>query len=278
MNTPQLLELSGIGNPSILQAHGIKVRHALPGVGENFRDHYGVRLTVRTKNIDTINERSKRWRLGWEALKYLTGAESILTLQPTLVGCFWMSDPALDRPDLQLTFTPASYKEGIQSQLDDEPGFTSAVWQHRPESKGHVHITSSDPLAKPAVQPNYLDHEIDRQVLTKGIRLARQLSRTDALSAFYATELSPGDAVQSDDEILAYARQRGTTIFHCMGTCSMGPHQRTQSVVDEKLNVHGLDGLRIVDASVMPTMPSANTNASTLMIAEKASDIIINAG
>lgn len=274
INTPQLLELSGIGNPDMLATHGISVRHALAGVGENFRDHYAVRLTARARGVRTINERSRGWRLGVEIAKYFLGGESILCLQPTLVGCFWKSDEAFARADLQLTFTPASYKEGVQSRLDDYPGMTSAVWQHRPESKGYVHIQSADPNVKPLLQPNYLTHEIDRRALVEGIRLARRLLQTPKLAPYLESELSPGNQVTSDTDILDYARQRGTTVFHAMGTCQMGPATRPGSVVDDQLRVHGLAGLRIVDASVMPTMPSANTNASTLMIAEKAADLI----
>ena len=185
-----------------------------------------------------------------------------------------MSDDALERADLQLTFTPASYKEGVQSRLDDHPGMTSGVWQHRPESRGYVHIRSADPNDKPRLQPNYLTHEIDQRTLVKGIRLARRLLESPELAPYVDSELSPGKHVASDADILAYARQRGTTVFHAIGTCQMGPAARESSVVDEQLRVHGLEGLRVVDASIMPTMPSANTNASTLMIAEKASDLI----
>ena len=274
INTPQLLELSGIGNPDTIQAIGREVRHALPGVGENFRDHYAVRLTARVKRIDTINERSRGLRLAWEVAKYFFGGESILSLQPTLVGCFWKSDEALDRADLQLTFTPASYKQGVQSRLDDYPGMTSAVWQHRPESTGFVHARSADPHDKPRIQPNYLHHEIDQRTIVSGIRLARRLIAVPELAPYLAAEESPGQQVQTDDELLEYARQRGTTVFHSIGTCRMGPDNQPTTVVDDQLRVHGVERLRVVDASIMPTMPSANTNAATLMIAEKATDMI----
>lgn len=273
-NSPQLLELSGIGSPDRLAAIGQTVRFPSPAVGENLRDHYGARLTARVKGIDTINERSRGLRLAAEVVKYFLGGESILALQPTLAHCFWQSDEALDRPDLQLTFTPASYKEGVQSRLDDEPGMCCAVWQHRPESTGYVHAQSSDPNQKPIIQPNYLAHEIDQRAIVNGIRLARRLLATPELSGYYGHEESPGKHVESDEELLSYAYQRGTTIFHAMGTCRMGPTPAT-SVVDSELKVHGLEGLRVVDASIMPSMPSANTNAATLMIAEKAADMIL---
>ena len=274
INSPQLLQLSGVGPGSLLQERGIEVRHPLAGVGENLRDHYAVRTVARVKNTDTINERSKGMRLGVEIAKYFAGMESILTLQPSLVHCFWHSDASNPRSDLQVTFTPASYKEGVQSQLDDFPGVTVAPWQQRPESRGYVRVRSSDALAAPEIQPNYLSEEEDRRVLIGGLKLARRLLRTEALSPYFDREEMPGDGVQTDDELLDFARMRGTTCFHVMGTCKMGRASDPQAVVDDELRVHGFENLRVVDASIMPTMPSANLNASTLMIAEKAADML----
>ncbi len=274
-NSPQLLQLSGIGDPEFLQTIGVDVVHALPGVGENLRDHYPTRMTARVEGIKTINERSRGLPLAWEIAKYFTTGKGILTLQPTLVACFWKSDESLEYSDLQITFTPASYAEGVQSQLDVEPGMTIAVWQQRPESRGYVRARSKDPFEKPAIQPNYLADEMDQRVILGGIKLSRRLFRTDPLAPYFAGELSPGDDVQTDDEILNYARGRGTTAFHPMGTCRMGPASDPGAVVDPELRVHGLEGLRIADASIMPTMPSANTNASSLMIGEKAADMIL---
>jgi choline dehydrogenase len=274
INSPQLLQLSGIGPSPLLGAHGIAVKHHLAGVGENLRDHYAVRCVARIKNSDSINERARGLRLAGEIAKYVVGAESILTLQPSLVHCFWRSDPVIEQSDLQVTFTPASYKEGVQSALDDFPGATIAPWQQRPESRGHVQIRSTDPFAPPEIQPNYLSDATDRRVLLGGIRLARALMRTKPFAPYFEREEYPGEALQGDDELLDFARQRGTTCFHVMGTCRMGPASDVTAVVDDELRVHGLEGLRVIDASVMPTMPSANTNASTLMIAEKAADLI----
>ena len=273
-NSPQLLQLSGIGPPQLLRELGIRIEHALPGVGENLRDHYPVRSSARVKKIETINERSRGFKLAAEIMKYFCGFESILNLQPTLVHVFWRSDPHIESSDLQLTFTPASYMEGVQSTLDDFPGMTVAAWQQRPESIGHVHIRSADPHEKPLIQPNYLKDEIDRRCLIGGIKLARKLFRTPELQPYFDGEDAPGEPVKSDDEILAYARQRGTTAFHPMGTCRMGPGSDPSTVVNDQLQVHGIQGLRVVDASIMPTMPSANTNASTLMIGEKGADLI----
>lgn len=274
VNSPQLLQVSGVGSPKLLGEIGVPVVHALPGVGENLRDHYPVRVVGRVKNIASINESTRGIRLVKEVMDYVVRRQGILTLQPTLVHCFWKSHEALDKADLQMTFTPASYKEGVQSQLDDFPGMTVAAWQHRPESLGYVRAKTSDALQAPAIQPNYLAHEMDRQVLLGGIRLARRLLRTTPLAPYFDGEELPGDAAMSDDELLSFARQRGTTAFHLMGTCRMGPATDPAAVVDDQLRVHGLEGLRVADASIMPTMPSANTNAGTLMIGEKASDMI----
>jgi choline dehydrogenase len=273
-NSPQLLQLSGIGPPQLLQALGIPVRHALAGVGENLRDHYAPRFTARVKGIDTINERARGLKLVREVVRYVATRKGILALNPTLVYCFWRSDSGVATSDLQLTFTPASYREGVQGELDLEPGMTIASWQQRPESRGWVRLGSADPFEAPVIQPNYLDEESDRRVLLAGMRLARRLLRTDPLRPYYDYEAFPGEKVQSDDELLGAAKQRGTTTFHPAGTCRMGPANDPLAVVDDELRVHGIDGLRVIDASVMPTMLSANLNAATLMIADKASDLI----
>jgi choline dehydrogenase len=274
VNSPQLLQVSGIGPAPLLQSLGIEMRHALPGVGENLRDHYAPRFVARVKGAETINERSHGLKLVGEVLKYAIARKGILSLNPTLVYVFWKSDERVDNYDLQLTFTPASYKEGVQSTLDDFPGMTIASWQQRPDSVGYIRVRSADPFEHPVIQPNYLVAESDRQVLLAGMKLARRLLASPALSKFYDREEFPGPQVQSDEELLGAAKQRGTTTFHLMGTCRMAPDSDPTSVVDDQLRVRGLLGLRVVDASVMPTMPSANLNASVLMIAEKAADMI----
>ena len=274
-NSPALLQLSGIGDGEFLRSKGIATHHHLAGVGENLCDHFGVRLVAKVKGVETINERSRGFKLASEIGQYLLKRKGILTLQPTLVHVFWRSTPDIDSSDLQVTFTPASYAEGVQSALDDFPGCTVAVWQQRPESRGYVRIRSPDPFAKPLIQPNYLAERIDQMVLLKGLKLARQLMHSDALKPYLESEYSPGAHVQSDDDLLDYARGRGTTTFHPIGTCRMGPASDPSAVVDAELKVHGLQALRVVDASIMPDMPSANTNAPTLMIAEKASDMIL---
>lgn len=272
-NSPQLLQLSGIGSPELLGAHGIQVRHALP-VGEGLQDHYAPRTVARVKDIKTINELRRGWRLWVEAMKWATARRGLLSLSPTMVYCFWHSGESADSSDLQLTFTPASYKEGVQGQLEDEPGMTVASWQQRPESRGYVRIRSSDPFAPPIIQTNYLAAELDRRVIVGGMKLARRLLKSAPLSPYYAYEDFPGPNINSDDEFLAAATERGTTTFHPSCTCRMGPADSTWAVVDDQLRVHGLEGLRVIDASVMPRMISANLNASTMMIADRASDLI----
>jgi len=274
VNSPQLLQLSGIGPASLLQSLGIPLQHELAGVGENLRDHYAPRFVARVKGAETINEKAHGLRLAGEVLKYALTRKGILSLNPTLIYVFWKSDERVDNYDLQLTFTPASYKEGVQSTLDDFPGMTIASWQQRPDSTGYVRSKSADPFVHPTIQPNYLAAESDRQVLLAGMKLARRLLGSRPLSKYYDREEFPGSQAQSDADLLAAAKQRGTTTFHLMGTCRMAPDSDPTAVVDDQLRVRGLEGLRVVDASIMPTMPSANLNASVLMIAEKAADMI----
>ncbi|MGJ4953408.1 GMC family oxidoreductase [Bradyrhizobium sp. HKCCYLS20291] len=274
-NSPQLLQLSGIGAPGLLQEHGIEVRHALPSVGEGLQDHYAPRTVARVKNIKTINELARGLNLWGEALKWAVTRKGILSLSPTMVYCFWHSGETAERSDLQLTFTPASYKEGVQGQLEDEPGMTVASWQQRPESRGYVRIRSADPFAPPLIQTNYLTAELDRRVIVAGMKLARRLLASAPLAPYYAYEDFPGPKVSSDDEFLAAAIQRATTTFHPGCSCRMGPADSTWATVDDQLRVHGLQGLRVADASIMPRMISANLNAATLMIGDKAADLIL---
>jgi choline dehydrogenase len=273
-NSPQLLQLSGIGSPELLASHGIEVRHALGGVGEGLQDHYAPRSVARVKNIKTINERRRGLHLVGEALKWATTRRGLLSLSPTMVYCFWHSGETTESSDLQLTFTPASYKEGVQGTLEDLPGMTVTSWQQRPESRGYVRIRSADPFAQPIIQTNYLTAELDRRVIVAGMKLARRLLKSEPLSPYYDYEDFPGPDVQTDEEFLQAATKRGTTTFHPGCTCRMGPSDASWAVVDDQLRVHGLQGLRVVDASVMPRMISANLNASTQMIADKASDLI----
>ena len=272
INSPQLLQLSGIGPAPLLRSLGIDVKHELAGVGENLRDHYAPRFVARVKNAISINERSKGLRLVGEVLKYAATRRGILSLNPTLIYVFWKSDERVDNYDLQLTFTPASYKEGVQSTLDDFPGMTIASWQQRPDSIGFVRARSADPFEHPVIQPNYLGAESDRQVLLAGMKLARRLLGSRPLSKYYDREEFPGSQAQSDEDLMAAAKERGTTTFHLMGTCRMG--MDALAVVDPQLRVRGVEGLRVVDASIMPTLIGGNTNAPAIMIGERAHDLI----
>ena len=274
-NSPQLLHRSGVGPSTVLSSLGVPVVHALCGVGENLRDHCYLPVTARVKCADSINERSRGLRLAREILQYVLEREGILTLPPTLVYVSWRSDEKVDSDDVQISFTPASYKAGEQLRLDDFPGMTCAAWQHRPQSTGHVRARSTDPLGPPLIQPNYLAHEIDRRALLGAVRLARRLLATPQLAPYYEREEFPGEQAITDDELLDVAQRHCLTCFHPIGTCRMGPSSDPTAVVDAELRIHGIEALRVADASIMPTMPSANTNAATLMIGEKAVDMIL---
>ncbi|MFK7964068.1 MAG: GMC family oxidoreductase [Burkholderiaceae bacterium] len=277
MGSPHILQLSGVGAASHLSASGIPVIHDLPGVGENFRDHYAVRSVVKIRNERTINERARGLPLAWEVLRYAMTRRGALALTPTLVYCFWKSNEQLANGDIQITFTPASYPEGVQSGLDSFPGATVACWQQRPESAGYVRARSADPFSPPDVQGNYLAQENDRQVLLAALRLSRRILSSAPFSPYVEHEIWPGTDRQTDDALLDHARRTGNTAYHPMGTCRMGPADKSDSVVDAKLRVHGIDCLRVADASIMPTILSANLNAGALMIGEKAADLLVEA-
>ena len=275
LNTPKLLQLSGIGPASLLKKLGIPVFRDMPGVGHHLKDHFSIRVVAKVKGIVTINELARAPRLWGQITRWLLKKPSILALSPSLVHFFWQSRQGLTRPDLQGVFTPASYREGYVGMLDKYPGMTCGVWQHRPESMGYVHAQSTDPFEAPLVQPNYLDHENDRRVLIDGMRLARELLKTQPLAQYSEGESMPGVQVERDDEMMDYIRRYGVSSYHLNGSARMGPASDPANVVDAQLRVHGLEGLRIVDASVMPNIVSANTNASTMMIAEKAAAMIL---
>ena len=212
-----------------------------------------------------------------EIAKYLVGAKSIVALSPSMVYGFWHSDARARGNDLQFIFTPASYKQGVHGLLNDHPGFTVAAWQHRPRSKGWVRARSADPFEKPIIQPNYLDDEEDRRLVVSAMKLARRLMHTDAMKPYVEEEEYPGDSVQTDAELLEAARRYGNTAYHLMGTCRKGPETDPTTVVDDRLRVRGMTGLRVIDASIMPIMISANFNAATMMIGEKGADMVLDA-
>ena len=274
INTPRLLQISGVGRADLLRSLGVTVRHDRAAVGENLRDHFSVRMVARVKNSLTLNEIARGPRLLAQIARWVLGRPNILAVSPSLVHWFSKSREGLNRPDIQGVFTPASYREGYIGMLDNYPGMTCGLWQHRPESVGYVRARSSDPFQDPIVQPNYLDDPRDQTVLLGGMRAARRLMQTPALAHFFDGEALPGPNVTSDEGLLNYARQVGVSCYHVMGTARMGRADDLSTVVDDQLRVHGLEGLRIVDASVMPNMTSGNTCATTMMIAEKGADMI----
>ncbi len=272
VKSPHLLELSGIGNPEMLTPLGIAVAHALPGVGENYRDHFAPRMNWRVKLPVTLNERSRGIALAREVVKYYTQRRGILTFTAGIAYGFIKTRPELEEPDVQYHFAHASYPDAQKRVLDHEPGMTLTVYQCRPESKGSIHAKSSDPLASPAIRPNYLADPYDQRVLVDGMKIGRRIIDNRVLDKYRAYEMNPGPKVRSDEEWLQWARENGQTTYHVIGTCKMGPDP--MAVVDDNLRVHGIAGLRVIDASIMPTVPSGNTNAAVIMIAEKGADMI----
>ena len=275
LNTPKLLQLSGIGPAKILGDLGIKVRVDLHGVGNNLRDHYGVRMVSTLKGVKTFNSMARGLPLGLEVVKWLWGRPSLLSVSPSLTHLFWKSSDALETPDLEYVMTPASFREGTVGLLDNMPGMTVGVWQMRPESHGYVRPVSRNPYDAPEINPNYLSDPRDQQVLLRSIHLGRKLMTTAPLQPWLTGKTNPDQDLQSDDELLDWARREGITVYHMIGTARMGPDGDPGAVVDSQLRVRGLQGLRVADASVMPVMPSGNTNAPVMMVAEKAADMIL---
>lgn len=273
VQTPQILELSGIGDPAHLASVGIETRHALAGVGNNYRDHFCTRMNWRVKKPVTLNEHAQGWRLAGAVAQYFATRTGILTLGTGLVHAFVKTRPELATPDVQFFFMHASYANAADRKLDKEPGMTIGVTQLRPDSTGSIHIRSADPYAMPSIRPNFLSARGDAETLIEGMKVARRVVAQPAMDPYRAYEMSPGDAVQTDAQWLDFARTNGQTIYHPVGTCAMGSGPR--AVVDPALKAHGLEGLRIVDASVIPLMVSANTEAAVLMVAEKGADHIL---
>lgn len=272
--SPQLLELSGIGKPDVLKAQGIDVQHQSDGVGENLRDHLNARIQwdVAASGI-SYNERMRGLGKMREAVRYALNRGGFLGLPSAPLLAFLKTRPELDEPDLQCHLVPYSIKSAKRREMHREPGFTTACYQLRPESLGSVHIASPHPADQPAIRFNFLSDPQDRRTMIDGFRLLRRLVHTKALDGIRGEERSPGRGVESDDEILDWIRENAETAYHPIGTCRMGPAGR-RTVVDERLKVHGIEGLRVADASIMPTMVSGNTNAAAIMIGEKAADIL----
>ena len=272
INSPQLLMLSGIGPATHLAAMGIEPAHDLPGVGQNLQDHYQVRFVYKCTEAITVNDiMMSPARMALMGLQYALFRTGPLTASAGQVGIFTKSRPDLEAPDIQFHFIGFSADRPGEG-LHKFSGFSQNVCQLRPQSRGEILLKSADPLAAPAIHPNYLAAETDRNVLIDGLKLARRIAAQPAMRAFIDSEHLPGEAVQTDAEMLEYARNYGGTIFHPIGTAKMG--HDPLAVVDDQLRVHGIDGLRVADAAIMPTMPSGNTNAACIMIGEKCADLV----
>ena len=274
INSPQLLELSGVGQPELLQDKGIDVVHALPGVGENLRDHVSPRLKWQiTQKRVTYGDRSYGLNLAWEAMRFAFTRKGFLSIPSGPVLAFFRSREELSTPDCQLHFVPFQIADMVKRSVAREPGITIPFYQLRPESTGSIHIKTNQAHDHPAIRYNFLSSELDRQTMIDGIKFTRRLMNANALDAFRGVEMAPGNEVNTDDEILDWARLTAETTYHPVGTCKMGEDRN--AVVDSRLKVHGIDGLRVADGSIMPTLVSGNTNAACIMIGEKASEIIL---
>jgi len=272
IGSPQLLQVSGVGPGELLNRVGVPVVHDLQGVGQNLQDHLQIRLVFKTSQRTLNDEVNNLLKQAWVGAQYMLTRTGPLTLAASQVVIFTKTDPSVERPDIQFHMQPLSA---------DKPGdgahkfsaFTSSVCQLRPHSRGHLEIKSSDPLEYPAIHPNYLSDERDHRVAVAAVKLARLIAEAPSLAPHIIDEYVPGKQFQSDEELLYAARQYSQTIYHPTSTCKMG--QDKAAVVDNRLRVHGIEGLRVVDASIMPEITSGNTNAPTIMIAEKASDMIL---
>ena len=276
IGSPQLLELSGIGRGAVLKRQDIAVRHALAGVGENLQDHLQIRAVYRLHDTLTLNQLARSWTAKARmALQYALFRRGPLSMAPSQLGAFARSQPELDRPDLEYHVQPLS-TDKLGDPLHPFPGITPSVCHLRPESRGEVHIQDPDARVQPLIRPNYLATEGDRRTAANALRLTRRLMATRALQPFRPEERLPGpDIADGDDAGLARAAgEIGTTIFHPVGTCAMGPDPAAGAVVDARLRVHGVGRLRIADAAIMPRITSGNTNSPTLMIAEKAAAML----
>jgi choline dehydrogenase len=281
INSPQLLELSGIGDPELLRRIGLPVVSSAPAVGRGLQDHVCVVYFYRSR-VRTLNDELAPFFGKFKAaVRYALSRGGPLAMSVNQAGAFVRSRPELARPNLHIYFNPASYTTTIQGPrrrlLNPDPysGFLMSFNTCRPTSRGTVHIRSPNPLDSPAILPNSLSTPEDVQDVYEGARMLRRISSAKPLADVIEAELHPGPRIQSDSEVLEDFRQRAGSVFHACGTCAMGPNP-AHSVVDHRLKVHGIAGLRVVDASVFPTVTSGNTNAPTLMVAEKAADLILD--
>jgi choline dehydrogenase len=272
--SPQLLELSGIGDAQRLEALGIAVHHNLPGVGENLRDHWAPRMKWRVgRHGVTFNERARGLRGLWQGLLYITARKGFLSHPASPMRAFFKTREGLDSPDAMLTVQPFIMTPDVK--LAREPGMTIITHQLRPDSKGSIHITARDPARPPAIRFNFLAEPSDRDCLLACMRFVRRLVGSPALAWLGASEIAPGPDIATDEALLDFATRTAETTYHPVGTCKMGSDP--MAVVDDRLRVRGISGLRVADASIMPTLTSGNTNAPAIMIGEKAARMILEA-
>ncbi len=272
--SPQLLMLSGIGPAEHLAAHGIEVRHHLPGVGQNLQDHYQCRIVYRCTRPITLNEVSHSlWRKALAGVEWAVRRTGPLTVGAGVVVLFWRTREELATPDIEFHVIPFS-ADRPGEPLHPFPGFTVSTCQLRPESRGRLELASADPAAAPKIFANYLATETDRRTMVDGLLLIRRIVGQPAMRPYVEAEHLPGPDCRTREELLAYVREKGTTIFHPTSTCAMGPASDPMAVVDPRLRVHGIEGLRVADASIMPTVVSGNTNAACIMIGERCADFL----
>ena len=274
INSPQILELSGIGEPQTLKNLGIAVRNEVPGVGNNLSDHFISRLSWELKRNISLNKSARGIPFLIEILKFLFLRKGLLSLPAGILGGFVKSNNKLENPDIQFHIAHASFENPEKRIFHKFPGITLGPCQLKPKSKGHVHITSKNPFSPPKIQPNYLENHLDQQVHIAGMKIAREIMGSDLMTREIIRETKPGENLRSNEDLIDYAKQTGVTLYHPTSTCKMGPNIRQGDVVNDKLEVYGMSGLRIVDASIMPQIVSGNTNAPTIMIAEKGADLI----
>jgi choline dehydrogenase len=274
IGSPQILQLSGIGPAPLLQQHGIEVLHELPGVGENLQDHLQLRMGFKVRNVLTLNKLANSW-LGKAkmALEYALFRTGPLTMAPSQLGGFTRSSPEHATPNIEYHVQPLTL-DRFGDPLHPFPAFTASVCNLRPTSRGYVRIKSADPRAAPAIQPYYLSTPEDHKVAVDSLRLTRRIAQAPALARYTPDEFLPGPKVQSDAELLHAAGNIGTTIFHPIGTLKMGRADDPMAVVDSRLRLRGIERLRVVDASIMPTITSGNTAAPVMMIAERGAEMI----
>lgn len=271
--SPQLLELSGIGQAQLLTGNGIEVKHELNGVGEHLRDHINARIQFNMKRGElSYNQRMQGLGPVWQVMKYIFQRRGFITLPSAPMLAFLRTREDMETPDIQMHMVPYAVKNPKKRQLHKFPGMTVSIYQLRPESLGSIHIQSPDASDQPAINFNFLTDPIDRDAMIAGFKKIREIMNTKAMRDIRGEEFSPGTEVKTDDEILSFIRNTAETAYHPIGTCRMG--NGPESVVNERLKVHGLEGLRVADGSIMPTMVSGNTNAACIMIGEKASEMI----